>query len=213
MQYCCLLAILLPFRFALAAVPLVANNQAILSLPLPAKTTISSGFGMRIDPISGHWQAHHGIDLSAQFGSPILAANTGKVIFAGYLPNYGNMVEIEHASGIVTRYGHAERILVNLGDMVQRAQTIALVGNSGRSTGPHLHFEVMHDHTPMDPSSYLSSIPPGLNLIPSGAPLQGKFSRVHFTLPPPVYQSLTTKKIQTSGDEIRPRIIYLSNKK
>ncbi len=120
-----------------------------------------SGFGWRIDPFSGQRAMHEGIDFSAPIGTPILAAAAGVVVFAGWDPAYGRQVDIDHGQGLVTRYAHASRLLVKRGDIVKQGQKVAEVGSSGRSTGPHLHFEVRIDNIAQDPRKYLQY---GLNL-------------------------------------------------
>ncbi len=119
-----------------------------------------SPFGNRTDPFTKRLSFHPGIDLVARTGTPILAAAGGRVIFAGEKPGYGNAVEIDHGNGLVTRYGHASRIVVHVGDLVLPRQYVADVGSTGRSTGPHLHFEVLVNGVPVDPSTYLALFAP-----------------------------------------------------
>lgn len=118
---------------------------------------VSSGFGERIDPFTGQPSVHEGVDIAARFGGPITAMGEGVVTFAGDKIGYGLMVEITHESGLVTRYGHTSAIAVKQGDKVTRGQKIANVGTSGRSTGPHLHFEVVRNNLPVNPIAYLAS--------------------------------------------------------
>lgn len=127
---------------------------------------VGSRFGGRIDPFTGRSASHEGIDFNAPSGTPILAAGAGAVVFAGQHHSYGNHVDIDHGNGLVTRYAHASRLLVKAGDIVRQGQKIAEVGTTGRSTGPHLHFEVRVDDDAQDPMKYLQA---GLNLRP-GAP-------------------------------------------
>ncbi|MEC5408202.1 M23 family metallopeptidase [Paraburkholderia sp. MPAMCS5] len=115
-----------------------------------------SPFGNRIDPFSHRLSFHPGLDLVARTGTPILSAAGGRVVFAGEKPGYGNAVEIDHGNGLMTRYGHASRIVVHVGDLVLPRQYIADVGSTGRSTGPHLHFEVLVNGAPVDPAAYLA---------------------------------------------------------
>ncbi len=115
----------------------------------------SSGFGWRTDPFNGHQEFHEGIDIAARMGSPIYAMADGIVTYAGLNGGYGNMVQINHGNGLSTRYGHASKILVKVGDRVHKGQEIAEVGSTGRSTGPHVHFEVLKDGHEIDPSPYL----------------------------------------------------------
>jgi murein DD-endopeptidase MepM/ murein hydrolase activator NlpD len=117
----------------------------------------SSGFGWRIDPFTGRSTFHEGIDFPAPVGTPIVAAAGGVVIAAEYHHQYGNMLEIDHGNDIVTRYAHASRLLVNVGDIVRRGQHIADIGSTGRSTGPHLHFEVLVKGVRQDPHKFLAA--------------------------------------------------------
>jgi len=115
-----------------------------------------SPFGNRIDPFTRRLSFHPGVDLVAPSGTAVLAAAGGRVIFAGPKGGYGNAVEIDHGNGLITRYGHALRVLVREGDLVLPLQHVADVGSTGRSTGPHLHFEVLVNGAPVDPSAYLA---------------------------------------------------------
>lgn len=117
----------------------------------------SSNFGYRIDPFSGQQSMHEGIDFPADTGTAIVAAASGKVIYAEWHPAYGKMVEIDHGNGLVSRYAHASKLAVKEGDLVVRGQRIAAVGSTGRSTGPHLHFEVRLNGTPQNPARFLQS--------------------------------------------------------
>lgn len=117
---------------------------------------IGSPFGNRADPFTHHLSFHPGVDLVAPTGTPILAAGAGRVIYAGPMPGYGNTVEIDHGNGFITRYAHASKIEVHVGQTVQPGESIAKVGSTGRSTGPHLHFEVRVDNRPVNPSDYLA---------------------------------------------------------
>jgi murein DD-endopeptidase MepM/ murein hydrolase activator NlpD len=116
---------------------------------------VSSNFGHRADPFTGRVAFHEGVDIAAKMGSPILAMADGVVQHTGDKANYGRVVEINHGNGLVTRYGHALSLLVKEGDTVKRGDAIALVGSSGRSTGPHVHLEVLKDGRPVNPSKYL----------------------------------------------------------
>jgi murein DD-endopeptidase MepM/ murein hydrolase activator NlpD len=111
----------------------------------------SSNFGYRIDPFTGMHTFHEGIDFPADVGTTVTAAASGKVIFADVHPGYGKMVDIDHGNGLVTRYAHASQLLVKEGDLVMRGQAIEKVGTTGRSTGPHLHYEVRLNGTPQNP--------------------------------------------------------------
>lgn len=114
-------------------------------------SNISSDYGSRVGPFTGLHENHNGLDIPAQFGSPILSAGKGIVMYAGYAPGYGNLVEIDHGQGIVTRYGHADQLLVRMGELIEQSQKIATVGSTGKSTGPHLHFEVSKSGVYIDP--------------------------------------------------------------
>jgi murein DD-endopeptidase MepM/ murein hydrolase activator NlpD len=118
---------------------------------------IGSRFGFRIDPFSGERAMHTGLDFPAEVGTPILAAAGGVVIVQEYHAAYGNMVEVDHGNGLVTRYAHASATFVTQGDIVNRGQQIAAVGSTGRSTGPHLHFEVWVSGVPQDPQRFLAA--------------------------------------------------------
>jgi len=129
---------------------------------LPTKYPISDGwyssnFGYRIDPFTGQQSMHDGIDFPAETGTPIVAAASGKVSFAEWHPQYGKMLEIDHGNGLVSRYAHASQLLVKEGDLVVAGQRVAVVGTTGRSTGPHLHFEVRLNGTPQNPARFLQA--------------------------------------------------------
>lgn len=123
----------------------------------PANTTfITSTFGVRTDPFTGEQTFHKGVDLAGSEGEPVVATAAGVVTWAGERGGYGNMVEIDHGNGLVTRYGHNERVVVKVGQTVRRGQEIALLGSTGRSTGPHVHFEVLVNGHQVDPMKYLN---------------------------------------------------------
>jgi len=117
---------------------------------------ISSFFGRRVDPFTGRVSFHPGVDFAGIEGSKVLAVATGVVTWAGPHAGYGNMIEVDHGNGYVTRYGHNDAVLVHVGDTVQKGQPLALLGSTGRSTGPHVHFEVMHDGQQVDPVSSIN---------------------------------------------------------
>jgi murein DD-endopeptidase MepM/ murein hydrolase activator NlpD len=119
---------------------------------------ITSGFGVRVDPFTRRLARHNGIDIAAPRNTPITAAGAGRVTYAGYRSTHGNTVEINHGNGLTTRYSHAARVLVRRGEVVRAAQPIAVVGSTGRSTGPHLHFEVLRNGTPVEPTVFLPPI-------------------------------------------------------
>ena len=120
---------------------------------------LSSHFGSRIDPFSGKKAWHEGIDFAGREGSDIIAVASGVVSWSGERYGYGKMVEVAHGDGVITRYAHNQENLVKVGDMVRRGDVVALMGNSGRSTGPHVHFEVHKNGRPVDPASYLRRTP------------------------------------------------------
>ncbi|MGH6976157.1 MAG: M23 family metallopeptidase [Stellaceae bacterium] len=118
--------------------------------------TVSSPFGIRHDPFDGERAFHPGVDLEAEIGDAVFSTAPGVVDFAGFDGAYGRMIEIDHGNGIRTRYAHLSRILVRVGDRVDEHQRIGLVGTSGRSTGPHLHYEVRIDGQPLNPAKFLA---------------------------------------------------------
>ncbi|MEJ2692869.1 MAG: M23 family metallopeptidase [Candidatus Thiodiazotropha sp.] len=122
-----------------------------------AKGWISSYFGMRNDPFTGKRAMHKGMDFAGKVGSDVVAVAAGVVTWAGERYGYGAMVEINHGKGIVTRYGHNKKLLVEVGDRIKQGQVIATMGSSGRSTGPHVHFEVMKNGRAVNPSKYIQS--------------------------------------------------------
>lgn len=135
-------------------------EQAVRKKLMPTMMPVNapynaSGFGIRIDPITGQQAMHEGIDFIADTGTPIVAAAGGVVQFAGFHPQYGYMIDIEHGNDLVTRYAHASKLMVKQGDVVQRGRHIANVGSTGRSTGPHLHFEVRFKGAPQNPNRFL----------------------------------------------------------
>jgi len=131
-------------------------KKKMLPSIMPVKVKwYSSGFGSRIDPFTGKRAFHKGIDLVAEVGAPIIAAAGGVVVYSDLHPEYGNMIEIDHGNNLISRYAHASKRLVKLGQVVMQGEKIAEVGSTGRSTGPHLHFEVRHKGLPRNPSRFL----------------------------------------------------------
>ena len=128
---------------------------------------LGSSFGWRIDPVNGHSALHTGLDFPASNGTPILSAAGGVVVVQEYHSAYGNMVEIDHGNDLITRYAHASKVLVKKGDLVKRGQKIAEVGSTGRSTGSHLHFEVLVQGVFQDPQKFLQA-GQNLPLVASG---------------------------------------------
>lgn len=134
-----------------------AVRQAPIHRPLLGSPSTSSGFGNRNDPFNGRTAFHSGLDFRAPAGTEVLAAGTGRVVFAGRSGGYGNMIDIEHGDGLVTRYGHLSQIGVRVGQLVAVGDIIGAVGSTGRSTGAHLHFEVRRDDEAVDPGVFLSA--------------------------------------------------------
>ena len=137
-------------------------DQKIRKMMVPTQQPVQAGllgsaFGWRIDPFTGRSALHTGLDFQAESGTPILAAAGGVVVAQEVHPAYGNMLEIDHGNNLITRYAHASRLWVKKGDLVKRGQKIAAVGTTGRSTGPHLHFEVLVHGVPQDPGKFLAA--------------------------------------------------------
>lgn len=135
-------------------------EQAVKKKAMPTMMPVTapynaSGFGSRIDPFSGQQAMHEGIDFITDVGTPVVAAAGGVVQFAGFHPQYGNMIDIDHGNDLVTRYAHLSKVLVKEGDLLQRGRRIADSGNTGRSTGPHLHFEVRFRGAAQNPAKFL----------------------------------------------------------
>ncbi len=139
---------------------LIQSSATLKFLPNQSPITegwYSSNFGYRIDPFTGQRTYHEGIDFPAEVGTPIVAAASGKVINAEWHREYGRMVEIDHGNGLVSLYAHASALEVHEGDLVVRGQEIARVGSTGRSTGPHLHFEVRLNGVPQNPARFVQN--------------------------------------------------------
>ena len=132
-------------------------NGGIMAWPVPSCHTVSSGYGGRIHPTTGKYKFHGGLDIPGSYGSAIVAANSGKVIWAGNRgDSYGNYVIIDHGGGVSTLYGHSSKVLVSTGQRVSRGQRIANMGSTGRSTGPHCHFEVRINGSRVNPNPYVN---------------------------------------------------------
>ncbi|MBI5430250.1 MAG: M23 family metallopeptidase [Nitrosomonadales bacterium] len=131
------------------------SRKLLPSIPPVQEGYYSSNFGWRIDPFTGTNAMHEGVDYVVDAGTPIYASAGGVVAYASVHPQYGNMVEIDHGNDIVTRYAHASRLLVKVGQVVRRGEKIAEVGNTGRSTGNHLHFEVRYQGVAQNPVRFL----------------------------------------------------------
>ncbi|HXM80890.1 MAG TPA: M23 family metallopeptidase [Burkholderiales bacterium] len=133
-----------------------AVKKKLMPTMLPVAAPYNaSGFGRRIDPFTGQWALHEGIDFLADAGSPVVAAAAGVVQFAGFHPQYGYLIDIDHGNDLVTRYAHLSKLFVKEGDVLQRGRRIALSGSTGRSTGPHLHFEVRFRGAAQNPAKFL----------------------------------------------------------
>jgi murein DD-endopeptidase MepM/ murein hydrolase activator NlpD len=135
-----------------------AVKKKLLPTMMPVRAPYNaSGFGRRVDPFTGQWTMHEGVDFLADHGSPILAAAGGIVVFAGFHPQYGYTIDVDHGNDLVTRYAHCSKLFVKEGEVVQRGRKIAEVGSTGRSTGPHLHFEVRYRGVSQNPAKFLVS--------------------------------------------------------
>ena len=134
------------------------NQKSLLSSTpsiWPARGWVTSGFGFRKSPFTGLREKHEGWDIAARAGSPVRATADGEVVVEGREYGYGNMIEVDHGYGVMTRYGHNSKHMVKVGDRVKRGQVIALVGSTGRSTGPHVHYEVLLHGVPVSPKNYI----------------------------------------------------------
>ena len=134
------------------------DDASLFGKPV-AKGWVSSNYGMRTDPFSGKPTWHNGVDIAGKAGVDVLAIASGIVTFAGAKSGYGKMVEINHGGGVITRYGHHESLAVSAGDLVKKGQKIGGMGSSGRSTGPHVHYEIYKNKRSVDPSIYLHRLP------------------------------------------------------
>jgi murein DD-endopeptidase MepM/ murein hydrolase activator NlpD len=137
-------------------------EQKIRNMMVPTQQPVAAGnlgsaFGWRIDPFTGRSALHTGLDFQAETGTDILAAAAGVVVTQEYHAAYGNMIEIDHGNDLITRYAHASAVFVKKGDLIKRGQKIAEVGTTGRSTGSHLHFEVLVQGVPQDPQTFLTA--------------------------------------------------------
>ncbi|MDP3701292.1 MAG: M23 family metallopeptidase [Hylemonella sp.] len=137
-------------------------EQKVRNMMIPTQHPVAfggagSGFGWRIDPFTGRSALHTGVDYQSPPGTAILAAAGGVVVTEEFRPDYGNMVEIDHGKDLVTRYAHASKLTVKKGDLIKRGQKIGEVGSTGRSTGPHLHFEVLVRGVPQDPHKFMNA--------------------------------------------------------
>ncbi|GJL95843.1 MAG: peptidase M23 [Hyphococcus sp.] len=140
---------------------LAAMQKAVSHLPLSSPLTVTrrftSGFGIRRDPINGRHSSHHGIDFAAPWASPVTATGIGIVKYAGTRSGWGRMVEIDHGNGFVTRYAHMSRITVKAGQKVKLHDKVGELGSSGRSTGPHVHYEILFRNRPVNPRRFIEA--------------------------------------------------------
>jgi murein DD-endopeptidase MepM/ murein hydrolase activator NlpD len=143
------------FEFLIKSLGEKKNVLAATPSLRPAQGWVSSDFGYRIWPFTGRRELHKGLDIAAREGTPIIAPANGVVTFAGPKWLIGNLITLDHGYGITTRYGHTKEILKKKGERVKRGEVIATVGNTGRSTGPHLHYEVRLNGLPVDPNQYI----------------------------------------------------------
>ena len=147
------------YRINVARAEINQYSHTLVSVPVRKPVTgevdMSSPFGMRLDPFLGRPAIHTGIDLRGEIGEPAHATAAGRVTIAGREGGYGNMVEINHGNGLATRYGHLSKILVKVGQTVHIGEVIGLIGSTGRSTGPHLHYETRINGEAVDPQKFL----------------------------------------------------------
>jgi murein DD-endopeptidase MepM/ murein hydrolase activator NlpD len=140
---------------ALGVAPTEPSAASMQGFVLPAKGALGSGFGPRMHPIYRVVRPHNGVDISGRTGDPVFASKAGQVLFAGTSGGYGNVIIVEHTGGISTVYAHLSKIAVIVGDRVATGEAIGLIGSTGLSTGPHLHFEVRVGGVPRNPELFL----------------------------------------------------------
>lgn len=160
-------------------------EQKIKKMMIPTQTPVpnanlGSMFGWRIDPITGRSALHTGLDFPATPGTAIFAAAGGVVVTQEFQSEYGNMIEIDHGNDLISRYAHTSKVGVKKGDLIKRGQKIAEVGNTGRSTGPHLHFEVLVQGVPQDPQKFLNA---GRQVAPAQLAQSGQQASSGFSSP------------------------------
>ena len=151
----------------------IADGESLDKNAMPsrmpiANSYITSGFGGRADPLGGGSQYHRGIDFEADVGDPVLSVADGVVSFAGVKSGYGNVVDVDHGNGYVTRYAHNSRLVVRVGDLVRVGQEIAKAGSTGRSTGAHVHFEVWENGRVVNPRKFLGEGPTPVGQVKRG---------------------------------------------
>jgi len=136
-------------------IPKQAVNLATTPSIWPVRGTVTSLFGWRISPFGGGNELHPGVDIAYPTGAPVAATADGEVVVSGLAGGYGNLVQIDHGNGISTLYGHNSQLAVTVGQHVKKGQVISYAGSTGQSTGPHVHYEVRINNTPIDPMKYL----------------------------------------------------------
>jgi len=148
----------LEYRLSLLQVRLYAQRALLASSPtlMPIAGSLSSSFGYRRHPYDGSYRLHAGVDIAADPGTPVRAPGDGMVIFSGFKEGYGKVIVIDHGQGVRSLFGHSSKLFVNSGVKVRRGEKIAEVGMTGRSTGPHLHYEVRKNGVPVNPSTFFS---------------------------------------------------------
>lgn len=161
-------------RLGLSLARLNTLELALSGIPrfAPAKTRVTSSFGYRRDPFNGRAAMHRGMDFAGPAGSPIFAAADGTVTFTGRKSGYGNVVELTHANGMMTRYAHMSRIKTKVGKIIRTGEVIGAIGSTGRSTGAHLHFEVWMNNRAVNPRPFLETAPDVLKEARRAAPLR-----------------------------------------
>jgi murein DD-endopeptidase MepM/ murein hydrolase activator NlpD len=146
-------------RISIARAQVEQLNRTVqrvpLRQPLPGELDLSSGFGVRVDPFFRRPAVHTGLDIRGDSGDPVRATATGTVTHAGWQGGYGKLVEIDHGAGLVTRYGHLSEIEVHVGQRIRLGQVVGRIGSTGRSTGPHLHYETRVGGDAVDPHKFL----------------------------------------------------------
>ena len=146
-----------PMHRPLGSRPYQSSGDGVLSF-VPVVGGKSSGYGERKDPIEGDVRFHAGVDIGAKTGTPVYAAGKGKVSFAGVAGGYGNLVMVDHGNGLQTRYAHLSKIEVKVGEVLEPGVLLGEVGSTGRSTGPHLHFEVRRDGKAVSPEDEIPAL-------------------------------------------------------
>lgn len=153
------------------------ENAKTVETVLPVTGTITSGVGMRVDPIDGAWRHHNGIDIAVPEGTPVRAVADGNVVYAGFRSGYGWTVLLEHSGGMITLYGHNSKNTVDQGQAVKKGDTIALAGSTGRSTGPHVHFEAWQSGSNITAAFMPGS---GIRVASAAAPAAPSVPRTRF---------------------------------